>query len=142
MSEQWHSKSCLEAQAEAEAFVKKYPDHCQHCCAMGYWYSAGNYNTPPDGGPCGFCVEKNICPLCAGELPWDDEKCESGPCKECGWNEKEACVSGQTKWPTYPEYECWCWEMCRQPGCEGNLEYDYEAGTNKCTTCGTIKKED
>lgn len=113
-----HTQHCNEVQAAAKAFEEKWPKFCRACNASGEWYSPGNYHRPPDGGPCGHCVEVGKCPRCAEPLELHEKSDgDWSLCKACGWDE-EKISKGEMPREEAPEVECWCWEQTR----DGHLQ--------------------
>lgn len=105
-----HTGACKERQAAAQAYETKWPKFCRPCGGAGSWYSPGNYHNPPDGGACDKCVEKGVCPRCAGPLDFVETKHEDwSKCPACGWDEKAA-IDDPAKFDACPDASCYCWE--------------------------------
>ena len=81
-----HSPECQkqmdDQKKNLEAWLEKWPDHCDNCRGWGGKSFPGNCEEPPDFDPCDECTGKGLCGRCKGLLSNDEE----GPCLVCGWN--------------------------------------------------------
>jgi hypothetical protein len=88
-----HTPDCLkltfQQQAEHDAWVGRWPNHCKTCKGRGghaYWTDEDNHNFEP----CENCTAIGLCARCGqpgltSEERGDDSTGED-PCKSCGWN--------------------------------------------------------
>jgi hypothetical protein len=92
--ESWH-QYMVEIQRGAELWKKRWPNHCRHCGGWGgtsYPATGPSYSCGGEPGGFDLCeaepfCSQNLCHRCGGYLDTPNEDvCETGPCRECGWN--------------------------------------------------------
>lgn len=106
-----HTTECQGSFAARQAWLEKWPDHCESCGGHGMitWrenqspLGSGEYWPMDFSEPCDKCFEKGVCPRC-GLMGFPEDWDEKAPeaCTKCGWTVKDGGV---------PEAECYCWRF-------------------------------